>query len=24
VQVERVEHMLSGGRRCAYRISPAE
>ena len=22
VQVERVEHVLSGGRRCAYRISP--
>lgn len=23
VQVERVEHVLSGGRRCAYRIGPA-
>ena len=23
VQVERVEHVLAGGRRCAYRISPA-
>jgi len=24
VQVERVEHVLAGGRRCAYRISAAE